>query len=646
MMIRRIALLGLLLFMLAGASWAGTFTVTDKSDGLSGTLRWAIVQANLNSGADLIDFAPDLAGEVILPLSALPELVDSGTTIDGDIDGDGDPDIAINGKKAGACSGLVIKSHPTKVGCTVRNLAITHFVHHGIYVDHSNGNAVKGCYLGINLPGTAAVRNSQADIALDYSVTNLIGGPTAADRNYFSGGSDQGAIVALASRYNRVQGNYFGLTPSGAPVPEEYQAIKLISSDYNTIGGENAGEGNVFAHFWYGAIISGGSEENVVAGNYFGLAPDGDTVLPITQAGVLLEGVVQNNTIGGTTPGARNAFAGGAIDGVRCAGPPTNAYNKICGNYFGLNAAGTAKRRLKRGVFVTSTSGPQIIGGGGRRSRNYFCPARGSQPRGVFLQNAGGGSLIRRNWFGLRPNKRGIRGLHTGIYCERVGAEILDNTIAFASSAGIQASYPGATPDIFRNTFRNCQYAVRISGNAHPLLGDLGNRTIGDDGGNYFKPSNDWFIINNTANLILAEGNDFGTTSADDINAKIRDYNDDNSLGLVDFDPLMGGVSPTTARRSLLISSASAVPTSGGAEIAFTLSAPAEVAIRILNVAGRPVATVARDRDCDPGLQRLVWGGRSDQGTAAPAGVYLVQIKARNDEGQQVQSVCTLRLAR
>jgi hypothetical protein len=645
-MIRRIALLAAVPLLLAGASWADTFTVTDQSDGLSGTLRWAIVQANLNSGPDLIDFDPGLAGKVILPLSALPDLVDSGTTIDGDTDGDGDPDIAINGKKAGTCSGLVLKSHPTKIGCSICNLAITRFVQNGIYMDHSNGNTVRGCYLGINLAGTAAVRNGQADIALDYSVSNLIGGPTAGDRNYFSGGGDQGAIVALASRHNRVRGNYFGLTPSGAPVPEELQAVKLTSSGYNTIGGENAGEGNIFAHFWYGVIISSGSEENIVAGNYFGLAPDGDTLLPIAQAGVLLEGVVQNNTIGGTTAGARNVFAGDAIDGVKCEGPPTNAYNKIRGNYFGLNAAGTAKRRLKRGVTVTATSGPQIIGGGGRRSRNYFCPARGSQPQGVYLKSAGDGSVIQRNWFGLRPNKRGIKGLHTGILCERVGAQILDNTIAFASSSGILVSYPTAAPRIFRNTFRNCEYAVWISGNAHPLLGNLGNRTIGDDGGNYFKPTNDWFINNNTANLILAEGNDFGTTSADEINAKIRDYNDDNTLGVVDFDPLMGGVSPTTAERSLLISSASALPTAGGAEIAFTLSAAADVTVSIFNIAGRPVATVAREKAFPAGLQRTAWTGHSHHGVAAPAGVYLVRVSARDDHGQQAQSVCTLRLTR
>ncbi len=645
-MIRRIALLAAVPLLLTGPSWADTFTVTDESDGLSGTLRWAIVQANLNSGPDLIDFDPSLAGKVILPLSALPDLADSGTTIDGDIDGDGDPDIAINGKKAGACSGLVLRSHPTKIGCSIRNLAITRFLHYGVRMDHSNGNTVRGCYLGINLAGTAAVRNGQADIALDVSVSNLIGGPTAADRNYFAGGGDQGAVVVLASDHNRVQGNYFGLTPSGAPVPEEYQAIKLTSSDYNTIGGENAGEGNLFAHFWYGVIISGGSQENVVAGNYFGLAPDGDTLLAITQAGVLLEGVVQNNTIGGTTPGARNVFAGGAIDGVRCDGPPTNAYNKIRGNYFGLNAAGTAKRRLNRGVFITGSSGPQIIGGGGRRSRNYFCPARGSQPRGVFLKNAGGGSLIRHNWFGLRPNKKGVSGLHAGIWCEMVGAEILDNTIAFASYAGIQAGYPGATPRIFRNTFHNCYHAVRVSGNAHPLLGNLGNRTISDDGGNYFKPSNDWFIYNNTPNLILAEGNDFGTTSADEINAKVRDYNDDNSLGLVDFDPLMGGVSPTGVGRSLLISSASALPMGGGAEIVFRLSAGADVTISVLNIAGRPVATVTREKAFPAGLQRMAWAGHSDRGLAAPAGVYLVQVGARDHQGQQAQSLCALRLVR
>ena len=68
------------------------------------------------------------------------------------------------------------------------------------------------------------------------------------------------------------------------------------------------------------------------------------------------------------------------------------------------------------------------------------------------------------------------------------------------------------------------------------------------------------------------------------------------------------------------------------------------VAVDVLNIAGRPVATVRRDSATLPGLQRVLWSGQSDRGTQAPDGTYLVRIAARDDDGQQAQSLCSLRL--
>ncbi|MCB9994305.1 MAG: hypothetical protein H6873_11695 [Hyphomicrobiaceae bacterium] len=75
-----------------------TFLVVNANDSGAGTLRQAILDAeeSQNPGADTIEFAPWLSASKINLQSSL--FISSGTlTINGDIDGDGSPDITISG---------------------------------------------------------------------------------------------------------------------------------------------------------------------------------------------------------------------------------------------------------------------------------------------------------------------------------------------------------------------------------------------------------------------------------------------------------------------------------------------------------------------------------------------------------------------
>jgi hypothetical protein len=62
-------------------------------DGIS--LREAIEATNASPGTYVIDFAPSLAGATLSLLSQLPALTGGGVTINGDITGDGKPDVTI-----------------------------------------------------------------------------------------------------------------------------------------------------------------------------------------------------------------------------------------------------------------------------------------------------------------------------------------------------------------------------------------------------------------------------------------------------------------------------------------------------------------------------------------------------------------------
>jgi len=88
----------------------------------------------------------------------------------------------------------------------------------------------------------------------------------------------------------------------------------------------------------------------------------------------------------------------------------------------------------------------------------------------------------------------------------------------------------------------------------------------------------------------------------------------------------------------------SALPTAGGAEICFTLSAPASVSAEVLNIAGRTVKHVVTDRVCDSGPQSLAWNGSSDLGTRVPHGSYLVRVSVFGDDGQRSERLTTLQM--
>src|SRR5207237_10263401 len=81
---------------------------------------------------------------------------------------------------------------------------------------------------------------------------------------------------------------------------------------------------------------------NIVQGNYIGTYINGTAGVGNSSDGVLIAGA-PGNTIGGTTPSARNVISGNDGRGVEIASSgATN--NQVRGNYVGTNAAGTAAR--------------------------------------------------------------------------------------------------------------------------------------------------------------------------------------------------------------------------------------------------------------------------------------------------------------
>ena len=98
------------------------------------------------------------------------------------------------------------------------------------------------------------------------------------------------------------------------------------------------------------------------------------------------------------------------------------------------------------------------------------------------------------------------------------------------------------------------------------------------------------------------------------------------------------------ASTSAQLMAVTALPTVSGAEICFSLAAPAMVSAEVLNISGRTVKHIVTERLCDSGPQSLAWNGYSDLGTRVPHGSYLVRVSAFTPEGERCESLAPLQI--
>ena len=180
------------------------------------------------------------------------------------------------------------------------------------------------------------IRNCHAGVTIrDGAQSNTIGGTTAGERNVISG-NELGLIISdNDTDGNIVKGNYIGTDASGmAPIPNSGPGVIVQDgAQNNTIGGSSPSERNVISgNLGTGAvyIVTSGASGNVIKGNYIGTNASGTTAIPNRGWGVYLAGA-PDNTIGGSGPGEGNTIALNGQDGVRVLGA-TATGNTIRGN--------------------------------------------------------------------------------------------------------------------------------------------------------------------------------------------------------------------------------------------------------------------------------------------------------------------------
>lgn len=432
-MLGSIAMMG----VCGGAARAATFTVnttsdvTNSSDGLT-TLREAIVAANVNADADTIAF--NIAGTgpfTIAPTTALPTITKPVT-----IDGYTQPGTSVNTLSAGSNAVLRIEisgAELTKTTLdapalaiaaatsTVRGLVFNRFDNDSIRLMGGN-SVVQGCFIGTNVAGTArattTIYNSNRGMTLS-SAGNLIGGLAPAERNVISGNGNAAIVITGTTAFNnRVQGNIIGLNALGTgSISNRFEGVTILAGAHDTlVGGTQAEARNLIAANSTGVAIGGTGSNNNRVQGNY---------FGTDAAGTRFFG----NTVNGVdiNGGAQNNLIGGLEAGARnvigATGSANTTYATITGNGVVMRGTGTDNNTVQGNYIGANATG---TGGLGNNARGV-CIAQGAQNNLI-----GGTSEAARN---IISGQSGTAG--TGVLLDGTGTS---NNLVQGNSIGLNTA--------------------------------------------------------------------------------------------------------------------------------------------------------------------------------------------------------------
>jgi len=340
--------------------------VINLNDSGPGSLRQAIINANIYAGTNAIVFnIPGSGPFTISALSLLPAINNNVL-----IDATTQPGYA--GNPVVQLSGSSLPNGTTGDGLTlnvgnsaVKGLSIYGFPGNGLTLSNGSGSVIQGNDFGWNLSAAQAVVNGKNGIMIYNSASNVIGGASAGTQNVVvTSGNDGIHIEGTNAIGNRVLGNIVGMLPSGTgnSVGAGGNGIVITNASGNFIGGTNAGAGNVSSgNNGSGLFIAGSKASlNVVQGNYFGTDITGTNAAKNSGDGITILNS-SSNTIGGLTFTAGNVLSGNGGNGISITGPAAQ-FNLVQGNFIGCDQSGTVNLKNDDGVLTTSSSNNTIGG--------------------------------------------------------------------------------------------------------------------------------------------------------------------------------------------------------------------------------------------------------------------------------------------
>lgn len=292
--------------------------ICDVSVNAGDQCTWRAAIEELNAfGPDAtphrIEF--DIAGTgpfTITPGTALPAI-----TVPLEINGETQPgascpttgspanlQIVLDGSNAGTdVHGLLLEAGSE--GSLVRGLVIGNFTRDGLRI-LSDNNRIRCNHLGLGLDGVTVMANDWNGVSI-FGDGNMVGGLLAGQRNVISGN----AMIGIRAEAENIviRNNFIGATADGLSALPNDDGI-YVSGNNNIIGGNTASARNVIGgNTGFGIRVNNG-DNNLILGNYIGVARDGVTPLPnLFSDGVELLGGAIGNVVGGTAVGEANIIA-------------------------------------------------------------------------------------------------------------------------------------------------------------------------------------------------------------------------------------------------------------------------------------------------------------------------------------------------
>lgn len=254
-------------------------------------------------------------------------------------------------------------SHNSVIGgsnAAARNIIAGNGNSVGINAANTSGLLIQGNFIGTDVTGTKLLPLAQGVFLVNGS--GLIGGPSSTP------GTPPGNVINAAnfginlSANSEVQGNLIGTDATGTRDFGGTADAITIQVNNCTIGGTNAGEGNVISGFLQHGITFGGGANNVIQGNRIGTDITGTLPIPNGSFGINLSST-RDNVIG---PGNVIAFNG--RDGINSQGFEIN--NRITANSIFANGSGSQDLGIDLGVNGANVNDPGDTDDGPNRLQN------------------------------------------------------------------------------------------------------------------------------------------------------------------------------------------------------------------------------------------------------------------------------------
>ena len=282
------------------------------------------------------------------------------------------------------------------------------------------------------------------------SPNNRIGGTSPADRNVISGNSGNGIFISGGATATLVQGNFIGTDRNGTQdLGNSGDGVSFGDSGAGgstqvVIGGTTPGAKNVISgNDGWGVVFGGTLNTNFIQGNYIGTDVTGTVAIGNGTAsngpgGIQLSSA--NDTIGGTSPLARNVISGNKGPGISLdsRGSFSASGTSVLGNFIGTQANGTSP-----------------LGNGSHGVESHLAA---SSIGGVII---GAGNTIAFNG-------------GSGVFLDRSTAGILGNSIVANAQLGIAVSLGFSPPAPVLTSVLNSDSNSRIQG----TLGSLANTSF------------------------------------------------------------------------------------------------------------------------------------------------------------------------